>query len=95
MGEYFIEAKIGGTSIVKVTADNQDDAIDAARQMIANDFNDAGPLRATDVLARALGSPEDFDQSIMVTRGATDALPWPDYKTAPDDPDYDPEEDDD
>ncbi len=83
---------LGVSMRVKVTAETEEDADLAAQMLFIDDWEEAGPLRIGDLTIEMLGEDEvkmlgGIDRSIIATGGAR-------YETAPDDPSYEPEEED-
>lgn len=94
MNTYYFTATIGGTVLLKVQAQNEFAAEIAARDWIADDFNEAGPLRPDDVLIDACDRPDAYlSASLIVSETTKDKLGrvFPAYELAPDDPAFDTE----
>jgi len=49
MSTYYFEVSVGGTSVIKVEADDEETAETAAETFFLEDWNEAGPLKYGDV----------------------------------------------
>ena len=54
MNDYFIECSIGGTALVKVTAESLDKALELSALMTIDDWENAGSLKIGDVEQRLI-----------------------------------------
>ena len=93
MTTFYVEAAFGGASIIKVEAESEEDAVAAAQYKVADDLNEAGQWRPTDIRARAVLGSTEFDASLVVTEpggqrkvGVVEYYAWPGFEYAKDDP---------
>jgi hypothetical protein len=84
MPEFYVAIVQEVHEIVKVEAPTETDAVTAARMLIADDLNNAGTWKPSDIDAQTV-SPQGFDQSIVVTQAGSDE-DWPHFDYATDDP---------
>lgn len=84
MPEYFIKNQIGGEVTVKVSAVDQDKALELAAHLVIDDWEQAGSLQIVDVRQEVVPPTLDFDSSIYQNDEGS-------YAVAVDDPQYDPE----
>ena len=82
MQDFYIECSIGGRTVVKVTAESLDKALELSALMTIDDFENAGSLKISDVYQAVVNGdiqPPSFDSAIKQVVGA-------DYEYAADDP---------